>query len=391
MDLKYWDKVILDNGNYYWGDYNSKARNMVLKLINDYESFLDVGCGQGFMYELMKDRPIAYEGIDYSEKFIEKCNERFPGTQRFSVKSAEQLSDYWNNSFDTVYCRHALEGFPDWQESLKQMFRIARKRVIIDIRRNFTNEPTTRSEVEGTYLWDFKYEDFNHLARTLSDNVSYLERMTGEFEGDFDNMIVIGKKMDNIVFTLDDFHENNHNLDILLKIKEQCPKMKVTLFTIPSLCSVEWIKGLKEKYDWMEFAMHGWLHFTDRGSQEADIWTKEEALKYISMCEEKFGDLFVKGFKAPGWQMNHETYEALKEKGYWIMDAEWLSHIRPEDFTNYYETQHLWEVNGHVQETPYNGLETIYNLKNPFLPDSNFYFVSEMVGTDKDKLRLKCL
>ena len=212
--------------------------------------------------------------------------------------------------------------------------------------------------------------------------------MEGEFAGDFDNMIVIGKKMDDIVFTLDDFHEDNHNLDILLKIKEQCPKMKVTLFTIPSMCSVEFIRGLKEKYDWMEFAMHGWLHFTDRGSQEADIWTKEEALKYITMCEEKFGDLFVKGFKAPGWQMNHETYEALKEKGYWVMDGEWLKHLRPDDFTDYYETQHLYEVNGHIQPTPYNGLKEIYNLKNPFLPSSNFYFVSEMVGTEKDKIRL---
>lgn len=385
--MNYWDHVAEGNGNYYWGDFDNKARQLLIKLIENGESVLDVGCGTGFAYELIKrsGKQISYQGFDYSEKMIEHCHKRYPEAS-FIVKRVEQLTDYPDNSFDTVYSRHGIESYKDWAEAVKQMFRVARKQVIIDSRRHLTDKPSSRGDVEGdTCCWDINYDEFNHLARTLSDNVSYLQ----ELVGDSNTFVVIGKKMQNIVFTLDDFAVDNHNLDLLLKIKEQSPKMKVTLFAIPTRCPPWWLRELKEKYPWMEFAMHGWYHFTDRGSQEADQWTKEDALKRINQLEDEFGDLFVKGFKAPGWQMCPATYEALKEKGYWVMDGEWLKHLRPEGFTNYYETQHLWEVNGHVQRTPYNGLIDIIEAKNPFTKDSDFYFVSEMVGTEKDKVRLK--
>ena len=383
--MKYWDKVA-ENKNYYYGDFENPARLMLLKLVKDDESLLDVGCGNGMTYALlMKNwRKIFYKGIDYSQKFIANCQERWPGTTCFEQMADSGMYDIIDSSYDTVYIRHCLENVKDWKKMISEMFRIARKRVIIDMRRGLVNEESRILEDhDDTVCWDINYDEFNEFCRNLSVNVSFCQ----EPLGDTNTFVVIGKKLGDVVFTLDDFHETNHNLDLLLKLKEDYKNLKVTLFTIPAKSSVGWLRNIKKQYgDWMELAVHGYYHDVAGEPVECSVWTREDALKYLAKAERMFA--FVKGFKAPGWQMSEGTYEALKEKGYWIMDHALYKHIRPADFTDYYETGHLWEVNGHIQETPFNGLQSIINNKLNFLPDSNFYFVSEMAGTDRDKERL---
>ena len=65
--------------------------------------------------------------------------------------------------------------------------------------------------------------------------------------------------------------------------------------------------------DWIELAVHGWWHPTPR---EAENWTYEQAKFVFAYCK----DLFVHGFKAPGWQISDETYRAALDEGWWIAD-----------------------------------------------------------------------
>ncbi len=46
----------------------------------------------------------------------------------------------------------------------------------------------------------------------------------------------------------------------------------------------------------------------------------EDTIQHLEMVENKFPGIFVRGFKAPGWQINDEVYRALKDKGYWVMN-----------------------------------------------------------------------
>lgn len=379
----------------------------MLKLIKDDEWLLDVGCGNGMTYEmLMKHkRQIFYKGIDFSETVIKNCQERWKGTTCFEVFDIGDLDKLSRpndpvKEYDTVYIRHCLESLRDWKESIRQMFRLAKKRVIIDMRRGLSNIETvnvSKAKNDMAFCWNINYDEINHLCRDLTVNVSFLRKKIGTINGFQDSFtntfIVLGKKLDDIVFTLDDFHINNHKLDLLLDLKKRFPKLKVTLFAIPSKCPISWLKELKEKYDWMEFAVHGWFHdVTNRTGADAKYypeecknWTKEDANKYLEMAE-KMG-VFVKGFKAPGWLLNPDVYEVLKERGYWIMDHtdyKGVNH-RPDNFPKLYETGSLAEINGHIQEVRFNGLENIIQNKNPFMVSSNFYFISEVIGTDFDK------
>jgi len=383
----YWDKVAVNKG-YYFGDYDNPARKLMLELVNDGESFLDIGCGNGMTYDLFikNKRKIFYYGIDYSKKFIKNCLEKFPGATCFQEFSAENLDSYPSeaDAYDTVYFRHVFENIRDWKKAFGAAYKLAKKRVIIDTRRSLVDgESRLLEDRDDTVCWDINRDEFNHLARTLSVNVSYLKRDIG----DSNEFIVIGKKMDDVVFTLDDFHKDNHNIGLLASLKGKYPGLKVTLFTIPSKSPTEWLASLKKEYgEWMEFAVHGWLHDINGYPNECSMWSKEDALKYLSMADET--GQYVKLFKAPGWQMSQGTYEALEEKGYWIMDHEQYKHLRPDGFKNYYETGHLWEVNGHIQDTPYNGLDNIINNKINFRPDTRFHFASEMAGSEMDKQRL---
>lgn len=393
LKKNYWDKIA-KNKDYYFGDYNNEARLLALKLIKDKESFLDVGCGTGMMYELLmkNKREVFYKGIDYSYKMIENCQERWKGATCFEQMDVKDLQKIEDNSYDIVYMRHCLENCRDWRETIKQMFRICRKRVIMDLRRPFVNtESKVLEDHDDTVCWDINYDEFNIFCRNLTVNVSYLQQPIG----DSNTIVVMGKAMDEVVFTLDDFHETNHNLNLLLDLKEKFPKMKVTLFVIPSKCSVEWLKDLKEKYgEWMRFCPHGYLHDVSRREysgeclypEECLMWTEEDANKYLQKAEDM--GVFIKGFKAPGWGMNEATFKVLYERDYWVMDNKDRINERPDWVNNNFESGHLWEVNGHIQETPFNGLETMIRHKLNFGKDSNFYFVSEVYGTEKNKQRL---
>ena len=387
----YWDNVVTGNKDYYYGDYDNLARLLALKLIKDGEWLLDIGSGNGMMYELLmkhnRQVRIFYKGIDYSEKMIQNCRNRWKGISCFEQYDVAELDKLPREhdpikEYDTIYIRHCLENIRDWKKAITDMFRLAKKRVIIDMRRPLVNyESKMIEDLEDTVVWDINYDEFNILCRNLTVNVSYLQKEIG----DSNTIVVLGKKLDDVVFTLDDFHETNHRLDLLLKLKEDYPKMKVTLFTIPSKCSVKWLKDLKEKYgDWMQFAVHGWFHDVSNREHQPELypeecknWTKEDAHKYLQMAENM--GVFVNGFKAPGWGTSQGTYEALAERGYWIMEHK--DHERYEDIKlPRYTTGSLFEVNGHIQFTAFNGLEEMVQRKLNFAESTEFHFVEDVLG-----------
>lgn len=380
--MNYWEKVFKGSNGYYM-DLDNPSRLVIKDYIKPTDSVLDLGCGGGALKSLLTNE--NYLGVDYSETAIKLATERFGAY--FEVLDTRDLSKFKDNQFDVVVMRHFLENCENWRKTVEEAFRICNKKVILVMRRPFVNyESKILENPDDTWVWDINYDEFNILARNLSVNVSYGKVRDEE-------LVIIGKHLDDVVFTLDDFHENNHRLDLLLSLKERFPKLKATLFTIPSKCSIEWLKDLKEKYDWIEFAVHGWFHDVSRHVENSELypeeclnWSKEDANKYLKMAEDM--GVFIKGFKAPGWGMNHDVFHVLQDRGYWVMDNKDRVHERPDDITNNYETGHLWEVNGHIQETPFNGLETMINNKLNFSENSNFYFVSEVVGTERDKQRL---
>ena len=76
-----------------------------------YESLLDVGCGTGFLMELLiKQRPAHYCGADLSDEMIRVAKEKRIDGAEFVVSSADKLP-YPDETFDIVTCSKSFHHY----------------------------------------------------------------------------------------------------------------------------------------------------------------------------------------------------------------------------------------------------------------------------------------
>ena len=175
-----------------------------------------------------------------------------------------------------------------------------------------------------------------------------------------------------MIFDVDDLHEGHDRMDLLLRLKDANPAFKVTAFAPPALGSLDYWESLP---DWIEIAVHGW-HHGGHGCpdpREAQHWTYEQAMDVLLAVP----DRFVKGFKAPGWQISDGTYRALVEIDYWVADQHYNDHRRPAGLRVHCEGDGD-HAHHHVQDVCGNGLaESFPALLERVRRAELFQFVSE--------------
>ncbi len=111
------------------------------------------------------------------------------------------------------------------------------------------------------------------------------------------------------------------------------PDFKVTLFTIPFEMTMELAEWCYANKSWVELAVHGFRHTSNF---ECEKMTYDEFAKNMEMVKNVFDmDLFVKGFKAPGWQISDECYHWLKDNGWWVADQSYNNERRPQELKAY--------------------------------------------------------
>jgi SAM-dependent methyltransferase len=109
------------------------SRLKAVELLDGMTSVLDVGCGTGVMFELIRERrpDLDYLGIDVTAQFVAAARERFPAdAARFREGSLYEL-DRLPGLFDAVLCRHILEHLPDFVPAVERMYGCARRKLII--------------------------------------------------------------------------------------------------------------------------------------------------------------------------------------------------------------------------------------------------------------------
>lgn len=89
-------------------DNLAAVRDMVDRLINDQSTVVDVGCGSGFLYHLVreKSKTARYVGMDFNSAFIEKLSSEFghdPNAE-FVVQDIDQnIPDRFLGSADVLF------------------------------------------------------------------------------------------------------------------------------------------------------------------------------------------------------------------------------------------------------------------------------------------------
>ena len=101
------------------------------------DSILDVGCGEGFTLNRLREKGIGekLEGIEYSQDAIDLGKNMYPGVK--ITKGDIHSLPYKDNSFDLVLCTEVLEHVKDPDKALRELVRVSKKYLIVSV----PNEP----------------------------------------------------------------------------------------------------------------------------------------------------------------------------------------------------------------------------------------------------------
>jgi len=99
-----------------------------LQYVNEGDTVLDAGCGNGRLIELLSKKNIEYTGIDYSDKLINIARKQHPG-HNFLVGDITTLP-FSNNKFNVIFCIATLHHIPGQklrQQTIQGISRILKK------------------------------------------------------------------------------------------------------------------------------------------------------------------------------------------------------------------------------------------------------------------------
>ncbi len=136
--------------------YNVQHLHEAKKIFEKHEikegSILDVGCGTGFLKDLLQG-DFSYTGIDVSSNMLEYAKKRGYITIHQPIETA--LKDINTKSYDFVVSLSSLLMVEDLNTALDHMYRIARKAILLslddtteDYRKNFIVPTYNHSKID---------------------------------------------------------------------------------------------------------------------------------------------------------------------------------------------------------------------------------------------------
>ena len=154
-----------------WDLFDSVLSPFKAETVRKYtgDSVLDVGCNTGQLVGYLASLGIRAMGVDVSLNLIATAKQKYPNIS-FSVASAENLP-FKDNSFNTCVCWNVLEHVEDDKKALWELWRIARKNVILCLPKKDELLPfgqiTYRQYVDPTHKHYYSKEDIYKMLREL--------------------------------------------------------------------------------------------------------------------------------------------------------------------------------------------------------------------------------
>jgi len=203
--------------------------------------------------------------------------------------------------------------------------------------------------------------------------------------------------MKKIVLDFDDWSVLGNRFDLLLRLREHYPQLKVSLFAIPFDARFETdtiakmfrekaVKTAKENLDWIQLIPHGLTHIQSE-FKNADKTTTQLALKAIDDAFKKDGLPYEKGFKAPFWEWNQDVVDALDKEGWWgAVDPRQTDMLKTKKFYRHefsiaepywLSEKDVWKLHGHMDSKSDNDFEECFIRLFKMPSDAEFRFVTD--------------
>ena len=111
---------------YYYSQNGKISCRDIAEQIRDvpYEALLDVGCGTGFLIDILAKRKSArYCGVDLSDEMLRVAKGKAIRGAAFTVGSADRLP-YPDGSFDIVACSQSFHHYPYPEKAMREARRV---------------------------------------------------------------------------------------------------------------------------------------------------------------------------------------------------------------------------------------------------------------------------
>jgi len=117
----------------FWGTLREKAlAENILSAMPKAQSVLDVGSGDGYLcYAIQSEKKIFPIGCDVSIMRLKNSKKNF--SNFLGVKASAFRLPFKDNCFDVVACSQLLEHLCDWRAALKELFRVAKKSLVLTV------------------------------------------------------------------------------------------------------------------------------------------------------------------------------------------------------------------------------------------------------------------
>ena len=172
-----------------------EVESLVKKYVQDKNSILDLGCGNGRLVQLLKNyKNINYTGLDNSEKLILKAKENLKDNKLINLKNKIQficndilnLNQFESNSFDKIFLIASFNHMPSQelrQKVMANLYRILKKDGILIITTPIIGHWSARLKTSFGKFPREKYGIFdeNHLHFFTIDSFKKMLEECGYF------------------------------------------------------------------------------------------------------------------------------------------------------------------------------------------------------------------
>lgn len=174
------------------------------KYIDKDDEVLDLGCGNGYFYDVVIQKEAIYTGADVSEEQLKICKKLHPEGKFIQTDSLNL--PFEDNSFDKVFCLstiHHIAGNKLQLQFLKEIYRVTDKDGIFaltawnldsdkkEILYPFKNEQG--ETVVERYIYIFNETELKDLAAKAGFDVTE-SRIVKRGYGKFTNILIIARK-----------------------------------------------------------------------------------------------------------------------------------------------------------------------------------------------------
>ncbi len=106
-----------------------KELDFIKEEVKGGDKILDLGCGNGRLYEFLKEKKIEYTGVDSSERLLELARKKY-GTEAKFIRGDALNLPFANESFDKIISIAVLHHIPSekWRKKfLDEAWRVLKK------------------------------------------------------------------------------------------------------------------------------------------------------------------------------------------------------------------------------------------------------------------------